>query len=93
MDEDEEDDFAAAAAAAPAWGALVRHDSLLHEQDNVSSSTTVPGIAISYGNGQHGFGATAAVATTGSANNALEEQVVTDMHTMHEDCHSAAVSE
>ena len=91
MDEDEEDEFAA--AAAPGWGALVKHDSLLHEQDNVSSSTTVPGMAVSYGNGQHGFGATAAAARTGSINNALEEQSMTDMHRMHEDCQSAAVSE
>ena len=81
MDEDAEADYPA--GAAPGWGALVKHDSLVHEQDNVSSSTTVPGMNM-------GFGMPAAV--PGCDFHATEDHHMMAL-TQHEDCASAAVSE
>ncbi|DBA90965.1 TPA: hypothetical protein ACH3X2_004176 [Trebouxia sp. C0005] len=81
MDEDAEADYPA--GTAHGWGALVKHDSLVHEQDNVSSSTTVPGMNM-------GFGVPAAM--PGCDFHATEEHHMMAL-TQHEDCASAAVSE
>ena len=56
MEEDasyEEEDYAA--AAVPTWGVGSKPDSLMQEQDNVSSSTTVAGMPVNYGNAQQNF--------------------------------------
>ena len=79
MDEDAEADFAP--DAAHGWGTLVKNDSLVHEQDNMSSSTTVPGIAV-------GFGGSAAM---GNNDFHTHEDHMMPLH-RHEDCASAAVS-
>ncbi|KAA6411209.1 MAG: hypothetical protein FRX49_13807, partial [Trebouxia sp. A1-2] len=78
MDEDAEADYPA--GTAHGWGALVKHDSLVHEQDNVSSSTTVPGMNM-------GFGVPAAM--PGCDFHATEEHHMMAL-TQHEDCASAA---
>ena len=48
MDEDADMDY----TVSNAWGGLPKNDSLTHEQDNVSSSTTLPGMGMGYDNVQ-----------------------------------------
>lgn len=62
---------------AHAWGGLVKNDSLAHEQDNVSSSTTVPGMG--YGNVHH--------------NHCGNHRHNGGVNTMHRHCAFAAVSQ
>lgn len=50
MDEDADMDYTV--SNAHAWGGLPKNDSLTHEQDNVSSSTTLPGMGMGYDNVQ-----------------------------------------
>ena len=75
MEEDEEEDYAA--AAAPAWGVGAKHDSLVHEQDSVSSSTTVAGMPVDYANGH--LGIVGAAATANAACNMYEEQSLSNL--------------
>ena len=84
MDEDVEADFAA--GMAHDWGAMGRNDSLVHEQDNVSSSTTVAGMAM-------GFGVPAAVPSCDFHAAEEHNMMALNQHVVHEDCASAAVSE
>ena len=51
MDEDADMDYTV--SNAHAWGGLPKNDCLTHEQDNVSSSTTVPGMSMGYDNVQN----------------------------------------
>lgn len=88
MEEDADMDYTV--SKAHAWGGSVKHDSLTHEQDNVSSSTTVPGMG--YGNVSHSCGGIAAAH--------LDDFDTHEAHTMpaqgnatHEGCASAAVSQ
>ena len=88
MEEDAEAEYAA--NTAHGWGAAVKHDSLVHEQDNVSSSTTVAGMAAGYGSGQHPFSASAGM--PGCEFGGDEEHDTMGLH-RHDDCASAAVSQ
>ena len=87
---DEDGDMDCTVSNVLAWGGSVKNDSLTHEQDNVSSSTTVPGMG--YGNVHHSCGGIAAM----HHNNFDTREALmmpAQRHTVHEDCASAAVSQ
>lgn len=75
MEEDADMDYTA--TDAHAWGGLVKNDSLAHEQDNVSSSTTVPGMG--HGNVHH--------------NHCGNHRHDGGVNTMHRHCASVATSQ
>lgn len=83
MDEDADMDYTV--SNAHAWGGLPKDDSLTHEQDNVSSSTTVPGMSMGYDLGH---------VQNNSDNNQDDTMIVTaGGGAVHGDCASAAVSQ
>ena len=73
---------------AHAWGGSVKNDSLTHEQDNVSSSTTVPGMVMGYGNVQHH-----GMVHHSHCDHHEDDMVNAGANTMHKDSTSAAVSQ
>lgn len=75
MDEDVDMDYTV--TGAHAWAGSVKNDSLAHEQDNMSSSTTVPGMG--YGNVHH--------------HHFANHKNDAEGYTVHEDCAFAAVSQ
>lgn len=85
MDEDVHMDYTV--SSAHAWGGAPKNESLTHEQDNVSSSTTVPGMGMGYGNAQKTHDA---VSRDGCDHQRDGAMIGTGMP---EDCASAVVSQ
>lgn len=90
MDEDADMDYTV--SNAHAWGGLPKNDSLTHEQDNVSSSTTVPGMGMGYDNVQNND---AVRHRHSHCDNHQDGAMIMTAGggTVHGDCASAAVSQ
>lgn len=89
MDEDVHMDHTV--SSAHAWSGAPKNDSLTHEQDNVSSSTTVPGMSMGYGNAQKVHDAVSHDGCDHQGDDAM--MGAAGDCSMHEDCASAAVSQ
>lgn len=87
---DEDVHMAHTVSSARVWGGAPKNDSLTHEQDNLSSSTTVPSMGMGYGNAQKPHDA---VSHDGCDHEDGAMITTAGVCSMHEACASAAVSQ